>query len=159
MGAKYRWRQWSNCQQVPCDDALSLVSSNLDRAVSEKAPKGTLPARCDDSDGSRFPEKHGGWCYANCADGHEAFGAKCWTQCRGAFSADSSLICGQNPKVLAAAVTEMVIVTVRSVFTLATALTSMQENGVNTDSLTSTINIFINMGKPFALPKCSDVDM
>jgi hypothetical protein len=157
--AKYRRRQWSTCQQVPCDGALSLVSSGLDRAVSEKAPTGTLPARCDDSDGSGFPEKHGGWCYANCADGHDAFGAKCWTRCRGAFSADSSLICGQDPKVLAATVTEMVIVTARSVFTLATALTSMQTAGVNADSLSSTINIFINMGKPFALPKCSEVDM
>lgn len=157
---KYKWRQWSNCQQVDCDESVSLLSLGLDRAASDKgAPKGTLPARCDDSDASEFPEKTGGWCYANCAEGHEAFGAKCWTECRGAFSADSSLICGSDPKVLAATVTEMVVVAVRAAFTLANVLTNMQDKGVDAESLGSTINIFVDMGKPFALPMCSGVEM
>jgi len=131
---------------------MSLLSSGLDRTASGKAHKGTLPARCDDSDASEFPEKNGGWCYANCAEGQEAFGAKCWTECRGGFSADSPLICGRDPKVLAATVTEMVVVSVRSAFTLA----SVPQNVVG---LGSTIKVFVDMGRAFALPKCSEVEM
>mmetsp|Transcript_24175 Transcript_24175/g.50256 ORF Transcript_24175/g.50256 Transcript_24175/m.50256 type:complete len:515 (+) Transcript_24175:22-1566(+) len=152
---EYRWRQWSNCQEVPCSP--SLLSRSLDKATVDKRPRGTIPARCDDSDDSEFAEKSGGWCYADCPLGYEAFGARCWTECGGERPADSRLMCGRDPGVLASTITEMVVVTARSAFSLATAITSMQAVGVNADNLGSTIQTFIDMGQPFALPTCPTV--
>eukprot|EP00440_Ansanella_granifera_P022086 gb/GFBE01023985.1/.p1 GENE.gb/GFBE01023985.1/~~gb/GFBE01023985.1/.p1 ORF type:complete len:507 (+),score=124.10 gb/GFBE01023985.1/:1-1521(+) len=152
---EYKTGRWSRCTEVPCESSLLHLSTMLDKATSQKHPKGTVPAACDDSESSEFPEKTGGWCYADCPAGYEAHGSKCWTSCEGQFPADSALMCGKDQGVLTATITEMVTVTLHSAFSLGTVIGSMQDAGVNADSLGSTIQIFVDMGKPFALPKCS----
>mmetsp|Transcript_31206 Transcript_31206/g.56605 ORF Transcript_31206/g.56605 Transcript_31206/m.56605 type:complete len:507 (-) Transcript_31206:284-1804(-) len=151
----YKMGQWSDCEEIPCEASLLA----LDRATAHKMPKGTIPARCDDSDESQFPEKNGGWCYADCPAGYGPSGARCWTQCEGTFPAESPLICGRDPLVLGITITEMVTVTLHSAFSLASVIASMQTAGVNVANLGSTIHILINMGQPFALLKCSEISM
>ncbi|CAE7945558.1 unnamed protein product [Symbiodinium sp. KB8] len=151
--AEYRRGEWSNCEEVPCASLLSL-----DRAAWQKKPKGTVPARCDTTVAEDV-EKNGGWCYKACPDGYQAFGARCWTNCAdSAFPLDSPFICGETQAVLQSTVAEMITVALRSALNLGTVLASMQALGVNAQSLSGTINVFLDMGKPFALPQCSEID-
>jgi len=149
----YQRGQWSDCKEVPCASLLSL-----DRVAWGKQPKGTVPARCDTTH-AKDVEKNGGWCYKACPEGYEDFGSRCWTQCEGfRFSFDSPLICGQSAAVLQSTVAEMVTVALRSALSLGSVVASMQAFGVNANNLLGTINVFVDMGKPFALPQCSDVE-
>lgn len=158
--AKYKWGKWSNCEEVACSESLlSLSAGSVDRSTSGKQQKGTIPARCDDSDDSKYSEKTGGWCYADCSTGFEAFGAKCWTQCEGStFPAESSLICGRDPGVLASTLMELLTVTLHSAFRAVTVISKMQAVGVDAENLGSTIQILIDAGKPFALPRCPSIN-
>jgi len=154
--SKYKMGRWSNCEEVSCNETSLLSWGSLDQATSKKQDQqGTLPASCDDSVKSAFPEKTGGWCYAECPEGYSSFGAMCWTRCEGAFPADSSLMCGKNSAVLARTVTEMLTVTLRSAWNLLSIGQSLQMRGVDAESMARTVQILIDMGKPFALPKCS----
>ncbi|CAE7367806.1 unnamed protein product [Symbiodinium pilosum] len=152
--AEYQRNRWSDCEEVPCTSLLSL-----DRADWwQRKPSGTVPATCDTTDTDDV-EKNGGWCYKACPEGYKAFAARCWTSCEASpFPFNSPLICAESQAVLQSTVAEMVTVTLRSALSLASVLASMQALGVNAQSLTATINVFLDMGKPFALPKCSEVD-
>jgi len=151
--AEYRRGEWSNCEEVPCASLLSL-----DRTAWQKKPKGTVPARCDTTVAEDV-EKNGGWCFKACPDGYQPFGARCWTNCaNSAFPMESPFICGETQAVLQSTVGEMIAVALRSALSLGTVLASMQALGVNAQSLSGTINVFLDMGKPFALPQCSEID-
>jgi len=52
------------------------------------------------------------------------------------------------------AIMEMVTVGVNSAFKLAENIIKFKEHGVDANSLSSTIQVFIDMGKPFANPIC-----
>jgi len=54
------------------------------------------------------------------------------------------------------AILEMVTVVLNSAFTLADNIITMKEHGVNAEVLVSTVQVFIDMGKPFARPICPE---
>merc|ERR1712232_580010 len=54
------------------------------------------------------------------------------------------------------AILEMVTVVLNSAFSLADNIIRMQEQGVNAELLVSTIQVFIDMGQPFARPICPE---
>jgi hypothetical protein len=57
------------------------------------------------------------------------------------------------------AIMEMVTVILNSAFSLADNAIKMKEHGVNAEYLTNTIQIFIDMGKPFANPICPEWEL
>lgn len=156
--AVYQWRKWSNCEKVPCSGGAALLAADLDKSVWGKLPKGVIPAKCDDSDTSEFREKHDGWCYADCADGYEAFSTKCKTLCQGAYpaAADRAGLCGRNQDVLNRVMTEMALRSANSAISLAFGLSRMHDEGVDAEKLGHTFQILIDAGKPFALRKCPE---
>jgi hypothetical protein len=64
------------------------------------------------------------------------------------------MMCGHNQGVLIEAVMNMVISVSTSAINAGLMIADMANNGVSTDSLTSTINAFVAMGKPFAYSTC-----
>eukprot|EP00929_Paragymnodinium_shiwhaense_P003696 TRINITY_DN1042_c1_g2_i1.p1 TRINITY_DN1042_c1_g2~~TRINITY_DN1042_c1_g2_i1.p1 ORF type:complete len:770 (+),score=130.45 TRINITY_DN1042_c1_g2_i1:76-2385(+) len=117
-----------------------------------------VPARCEDD----FPEKHGHFCYAQCPGGFQVKDesqSRCLSACIGNFSAESPGMCGRDTGVLTKAILEMVTVILNSAFSLADNIIKMQEHGVNAELLTDTIQIFIDMGKPFANPTCPEWEL
>lgn len=67
-------------------------------------------------------------------------------------------MCGKNQGLLTKAILEMVTTVLNGAFSLADNIIKMKEQGVDADSLTSTIQTFIDMGKPFANPTCPEWD-
>merc|ERR1711953_893839 len=65
-------------------------------------------------------------------------------------------ICGRDQGIMTKAIMEMVTVVLNSAFTLAENIMKMQEHGVNAEVLSDTIQVFIDMGKPFAKPICPE---
>lgn len=129
----------------------------LDKTTQPKdgnhPPRGAIPARCDSS--SRFSEKHGQFCYSTCGDGFEPKShSRCISTCEGKFPAETPAMCGQNPGMVTKAIMEMVTVGMNSAFKLADNIIKFKEHGVDADSLSSTVQVFIDMGKPFANPIC-----
>merc|ERR1712232_846992 len=129
----------------------------LDKTTQPKdgnqPPRGAIPARCDSS--SRFSEKHGRFCYSTCGDGFEPKShSKCISKCEGKFPAETPAMCGQNPGMVTKAIMEMVTVGMNSAFKLAENIIKFKEHGVDANSLSSTVQVFIDMGKPFANPIC-----
>merc|ERR1712187_1091874 len=79
----------------------------LDKATQAKGgnqpPRGAIPARCDSS--SRYPEKHGQFCYSTCGDGFEPKShSKCISTCEGKFPAETPAMCGRDPRTVAKAI-------------------------------------------------------
>jgi hypothetical protein len=117
-----------------------------------------VPARCE----MDYPEKHGHFCYASCPGGFqvkENSQQRCLSACVGNYSAESPGMCGRDQGVLMTAIMEMVTVILNSAFSLADNIIQMQERGVNAELLTDTIQIFIDMGKPFANPICPEWEL
>jgi len=114
-----------------------------------------IPARCD-LDGY-FSQKHGMYCYNSCGEGFQqkdGHVTKCISACEGNFSAETPMMCGRDSGIITKAILEMVTVVLNSAFSLADNIMTMQEHGVDADTLTSTIEVFIDLGKPFANPTC-----
>merc|ERR1711953_1497208 len=65
-------------------------------------------------------------------------------------------ICGRDQGIMTKAIMEMVTVVLNSAFTLAENIMKMQEHGVSAELLSDTIQVFIDMGKPFARPICPE---
>merc|ERR1712232_914023 len=129
--------------------ALKRKSGNVDGGVSGKVPKGAIPARCDE--GGPYPEKRNGWCFAPCPTGFESHDMRCRTVCQGMFHEDDdALMCGKSRGALVQAVQRMVIETVNAGLTIHLVIQKMVDDGVDAQSLSGTIQAFINLGKPFA---------
>jgi hypothetical protein len=127
----------------------------VDGAAEGKAPipDGAMVAHCET--GGEYPEKMGHWCYALCPATMEPVGVTCKTRCGGEFPADDgAMMCGHNQGVLIEAVMNMVVSVSTSAINAGLMIADMAKNGVSTDSLTSTINAFVAMGKPFAYSTC-----
>jgi hypothetical protein len=154
--AEYSWWKWSNCEKVPCSGGASLLAASLDKSVWGKLPKGVVPARCDIS--TEFREKSGDWCYADCPDGYgsSSDSKKCKSLCQGAYPAESAGMCGRDQGVLTRRMTEMALKLVNSAISLGVIFQRMHEQGMDAKKLGNTIQIFIEMGKPFALPTCPE---
>jgi len=120
---------------------------------NQQPPRGAIPARCDSS--SRFSEKHGHFCYSACGDGFEPKShSTCISKCEGKFPSETPAMCGQNPGMITKAIMEMVTVVMNSAFKLSENIIKFKEHGVDANSLSSTVQVFIDMGKPFANPIC-----
>jgi hypothetical protein len=143
--------EWSNCVPVTCEPWMTAVSKPLESSIWGKKPEGTLPAHCN-PDG--HPDKIDDWCFATCKHGYHSSGHKCWTSCEGKFPADDDVMCGRDPSVIAIAKAEMIATVARSAITVGLAITQMVTSGINADTLSSTIQAFVDLGKPFARPQC-----
>merc|ERR1719163_1753854 len=124
----------------------------LDKTTQPKdgnqPPRGAIPARCDSS--SRFSEKHGQFCYSTCGGGFEPKShSKCISKCEGKFPAETPAMCAQNKGMATKAIMEMVATVLNAGFSLSENIIKMKEHGVEATSLSSTVQVFIDMGKPF----------
>merc|ERR1712232_558352 len=81
---------------------------------------------------------------------------KCISACEGKFPAETSGMCGRDSGMITKAILEMVTTVLNSAFSLADNIIKMKEHGVNGETLAATIQIFIDMGKPFANPTCPE---
>jgi hypothetical protein len=135
-----------------------IEGGDLDKSMQLKGgderPRGAIPARCDRT--SRFSEKHGHMCFSACGDGFEpkSGSMKCISTCEGNFSSETPAMCGRDPGIIAKTIIEMVTVVMNSAFQLSENIIKMKERGIDARSLSSTIQVFIDMGKPFANPIC-----
>jgi hypothetical protein len=139
--------------------SLEATTTNkmvMDGSTSSKVqtPRGAIMAHC--VEGSNFSEKIGHWCYSDCPHGMEIHGGlQCITQCRGGFPADDgAMMCGTNPGVLATAILNMAVSVGHGIAHGGLSISDMDANGVDTDSLLSTIQAFINMGRAFSYRTC-----
>merc|ERR1712232_256810 len=82
----------------------------------------------------------------------------CISACEGKFPAETPGMCGRDQGIMTKAIMEMVTVVLNSAFTLAENIMTMQEHGISAELLTDTIQVFIDMGKPFARPICPEVE-
>jgi len=156
----YRWDGQQSCTKL--SSLLSQTSSRstyLDMTLSAKGggEAGATPAHCDEA--SEFNEKYNHWCYGLCEPGfHTKDNTKCITTCAGSFPSESGYLCGRDPAVLIKAQVEMVTVVINGLFELQDAIQRIKDDGINGDTLKSTIQVFIDMGKPFAKPVCPVVN-
>lgn len=131
--------------------AQTGTSRSLENATQGKGEsKPPVPAQCKDE----YPDKYGHWCYKPCLSGFIDEDTTCKSKCMGNFSAETPAMCGRDPGILMKAITEMVTVVINSAFELAAHIIQMKENGVEPETLLATVNVFIDMGKPFANPIC-----
>jgi hypothetical protein len=63
-------------------------------------------------------------------------------------------MCGRDSGIVTKAILEMVTTVLNSAFSLAENIIKMKEHGVDAETLSATIQVFIDMGKPFANPTC-----
>merc|ERR1712086_474706 len=153
MGALSQTRSHSQSSVSQMDK--TLVKKDGDNGGTSAPGHNAIPARCDTE--GYFSDKHGMYCYTPCdpgfqqKDGHVT---KCISACEGNFSAETPLMCGRDSGIITKAILEMVTVVLNSAFSLADNIMTMQEHGVDADTLTSTIEVFIDLGKPFANPTC-----
>merc|ERR1712048_230773 len=152
----------------PLQSSLISVgaSSTLDSALQRKGGGGdggdapaprAIPAQCDTN--TEFNEKHGQYCYTPCNNGWQTKQdnvLKCISACEGKFPAESPGMCGRDQGIMTKAILEMVTVVLNSAFTLADNIITMQEHGVSAELLSDTIQVFIDLGKPFANPTCPE---
>jgi len=146
---------WDNCIQVPCDEGMSPITTTLEEGMFGKKPQGTVPAQCGDPS---YPEKIDDWCFADCPTGYVSDGSKCWSECRAMFPADDNgLMCGRNPVALQMATQEMAAAVARTALTTAMSISAMLCSGcnVNGNAIGATVNAFVDVGKPFARPLCT----
>jgi len=64
------------------------------------------------------------------------------------------MMCGHNPAVIAEAAMNMIVSISHGVINTGLSIADMHEHGVDTNSMTRTINAFIDMGRPFAYQTC-----
>jgi len=74
--------------------------------------------------------------------------------CGGGFPAEGMGVCGVSQGELVIATTEMVGMVASGAIESYLLVNEMKEHGVRADKLSSTIDVFIEMGKPFARPLC-----
>jgi len=155
----FYWNGEYFCLPAPTEQEASLLETAVARKVDGAAqskvpvPDGAMVALCEA--GGQYPEKIGHWCYELCPVTMQPIGTTCKTTCAGEFPADDgAMMCGHNQGVLIEAVMNMVISVSTSAINAGLMIADMAKNGVSTDSLSSTINAFVNMAKPFAYSTC-----
>lgn len=155
----FYWNGEYFCLPVPKEEEPSLLETAVARKVDGaaegkvKLPDGAMVALCET--GGQYPEKIGHWCYSLCPATMESIGSTCKTRCMGEFPADDGgMMCGHNSGVLIEAVMNMVLSVTTNAINAGLLITDMAKNGVSTDSLSSTINAFVSMAKPFAYSTC-----
>jgi hypothetical protein len=145
-------------QRMRETEAGQLDKSMQQKGGDDRPRRGAIPARCDKT--SRFSEKQGHMCLSTCGNGFEpkSGSMKCISKCEGNFSSETPAMCGRDPGIITKAIIEMVTVVMNSAFQLSENIIRMKEHGVDANSLSSTIQVFIDMGKPFANPICPEPD-
>lgn len=155
----------SSLAQAAADDDIDSTSLDgqdadaFDRALSSKGGPslyGTHEAKCDPKADNMEQNVH--WCLSPCKDGFvEKGGRSCEQKCTGKYEAEGyGGICGVNSAELTIAATEMVAIIANGALKAVTLIDQMKKDGVEAETLSETINTFIDMGKPFARPTCPE---
>jgi len=138
------------------DGGTSLYQASASEgAAGGPVRHGTQEAMCDM--GSEYNEKHDGWCLKPCPSGFQTKSAtRCIQTCGGEFPAEgmNEIVCGTDQGELMVAMTEMVSMVASGAIESYVLIKEMQEAGVHAEKLSDTIDVFIEMGKPFARPQC-----
>eukprot|EP00927_Polykrikos_kofoidii_P030890 TRINITY_DN26571_c0_g1_i1.p1 TRINITY_DN26571_c0_g1~~TRINITY_DN26571_c0_g1_i1.p1 ORF type:complete len:591 (+),score=70.19 TRINITY_DN26571_c0_g1_i1:105-1877(+) len=157
---RYVWDGSAYCYpllSLSLDEVTSAASSAMTLSPALQSPQHyAIPAKCEVV-GNNPVEKHGDFCYAPCPGGMHVKNdetSKCISSCEGRFPAETPQMCGRDQGIVIKAILEMVTTVLNSAFTVAENIIRMKNDGVDAESLTSTINAFIEMGKPFANPTC-----
>jgi len=124
-------------------------------ARKRKAAFGTHEAACNTDE--EDVEKVGHWCLSPCPPGYRVKNAHtCVQLCGGNMPADSWGMCGQSPAEVHAVVAQTAAMVSNGALKSYILIDGMRKDGVDGDSLAGTINTFVDMGKPFAHPKCPE---
>jgi len=116
---------------------------------------GTHAAMCD-SEGEDV-EHVRNWCVSRCPPGYRVKDAyTCVQECGGKMPADSWGMCGTTPEEVYAVVAQTAAMVSNGAVKSYILADDMKKNGVDGDKLASTINSFVDMGKPFAHPTCAE---
>jgi hypothetical protein len=140
------------------DHATFRKGNKPDKSTSGKnrVPDGARVAICDAN--SEHPEKVGGWCFAACPLGMVSTGSQCKTECSAPGSQypadDGAALCGQNQGVITEAIVNIVLGVTNGAISSALLIAGLVRDGVDSNSLTQTINSFVNLAKPFAYKQC-----
>jgi hypothetical protein len=117
------------------------------------APEGQVPAQCPEEK----EECNGRGCVDACGstairldDGTQS----CETACVGKYPVHTPEMCGKTIKAADDAIMEMVAAPILLAFDIAKEAVKMVEDGVNGESMTSIVNAIVDVGKPFAHPRC-----
>jgi len=132
----------------------SLYQAGDSKGAAARKPYGTHEALCDAS--SEYSEQGGQWCYKSCPDGFLPSGSSCVQVCGGDFPAEgyADFVCGTDHDELLRATTEMLTMVTSGAMETYVLFNETRGAGVHAAKLTHTINVFIDMGKPFARPEC-----
>merc|ERR1712066_720945 len=102
-------------------------------------------------------EKAGHWCVSPCPPGYTAKDANtCVQLCGGGMSAGSFGICGPSPEEGYAVIAETAAMVGNGGIKAYTLIDDMNKTGVDGEKLARTINTLVDMGKPFAHPRCPE---
>merc|ERR1712039_197085 len=131
-------------------NASATVSWPFDSDI----PYGGQQAQCDLS--TDYNEQSGDWCLKPCPASYTNKGSRaCQQTCGGRFPAEGmGGICGTDQGEVAAALTEAALEVAMGAIDIHAMYTHMEENGVDSKSISRTANTLIDMGKPFAKPQC-----
>jgi len=156
------WRSKGGASPVPQIDIFkqSTHTSLLQETVLEgsllgkRSTLGTHEAMCDVHGDL---EKIGHWCVLPCPSGYRAKNANtCVQLCGGDMPADSWGMCGTSPQEVQAVIAERAVIVLHSGIKSFNLISDMNRTGVDGDKLARTINAFVEMGKPFAHPRCRE---
>lgn len=100
-------------------------------------------------------------CYPQCPKGTAAKGSdtrNCDTDCNQLtrMPMTKSGFCGANVGVITDAQMKMVMAIIQGIMSAVTLIMDMTKNGVSADKLTKTLNVFVDMAKPFVKPMCKE---
>jgi len=103
-------------------------------------------------------EKRGSWCYRPCPSGYEPKFRHCRQTCAGRFHVNAPLMCGDARGAVALAITEMAAQAVFAVATVDGLAQLVRDAGLLlAGSMTTVVEAFADMAKPFGHPKCPEV--
>merc|ERR1712039_930058 len=101
--------------------------------------------------------KAGHWCVSRCPPGYQAKNAHtCVQMCGGKMPADSWGFCGTSPEEVYVVVAETAVLASNGALKSYMLIDDMRNTGVDGDKLAGTINTLVDMGKPFAHPRCPE---
>jgi len=125
--------------------------------LKSAADYGTHEATCNTDE--EDVEKAGHWCLSRCPPGYIAKNAHtCEQRCGGKMPAESWGLCGRTAEELYVIRAQTAAMVTNGGVKSYILVDDMRKNGVDGDKLSGTINTFIDMGKPFAHPKCPEFE-
>mmetsp|Transcript_111784 Transcript_111784/g.316483 ORF Transcript_111784/g.316483 Transcript_111784/m.316483 type:complete len:645 (-) Transcript_111784:9-1943(-) len=141
--------------QHPPPGASSLAEAatgTLDGSLARKGDAGTTEATCDVD--SMYSEKSAKWCLAGCPSGYIERGHMCEQLCGGDFPEDGPKMCGTDYGKIMVAVAETALTAIHGAVKVYDVLKQLREGAPQWETLSETVNTFIDLGKPLARLAC-----